>query len=236
MLLLLLYNVITFLRYIVLSTGLLRDESRPDEWRQPMPQKRHRPAGAHPSERNVIGMHAAEARKPVSEPASGTSRFGRRGHHRKSSRKPRQVVLAVDLAVQIPDGRRSKRNQVRVAATATQSRTTPDAAFPGVRERENLAARVIRGVDPAGLARLLAAIAHGQRLIILFKLLACEATHQALARATGLKAGPLYYHLRELRAAGLIGPKVRDLYVLTPAGARLVLAAIAAGRLHGRAG
>ena len=52
-----------------------------------------------------------------------------------------------------------------------------------------------------------------------------------LAKATGLKAGPLYYHLRELREAGLIGPRVRDLYVLTRQGRRLILATMATEHL-----
>lgn len=99
-----------------------------------------------------------------------------------------------------------------------------------------MAQQVVRGIDAAKLAGMLAAIAHPQRLTILFRLLACEARHQSLARVTGLKAGPLYYHLRELRAAGLIGPKVRDLYVLTPMGTEVVLVAVAFGRLCGRGG
>lgn len=180
-----------------------------------MSRKRYRPAGA-----------------TISKPTSAAE--GRRQARRRSpSRQPRRAVLAVELAVQTPDGRRSTPTRVRIAGTAVQSRTTPGAAFPGVRDRETMARQVIRGTDPAGLARLLAAIAHPQRLTILFRLLACEAKHETVAKATGLKAGPLYYHLRELRSAGLIGPKVRDLYVLTESGTRLVLAAVAAGRLCG---
>ncbi len=99
-----------------------------------------------------------------------------------------------------------------------------------------MAQQVVRGIDSVELAGMLAAIAHPQRLTILFRLLACEAVHKSLARVTGLKAGPLYYHLRELRAAGFIGPKVRDLYVLTPMGREVVLAAVAVGRLCGRGG
>jgi DNA-binding transcriptional ArsR family regulator len=78
---------------------------------------------------------------------------------------------------------------------------------------------------------LLAAMAHPQRLQILLKLLGGEATHRLLAKATGLKPGPLYHHLRELRMAGLIGPKTRDLYFLAPAGRYAILAALAMARL-----
>jgi predicted transcriptional regulator len=81
------------------------------------------------------------------------------------------------------------------------------------------------------LARLLAAIGHPQRIAILRELLAGEATHKTLAKVTRLKAGPLYYHIRELRSAGLIGPKVRDLYVMTRRGRRVILASLAMDRL-----
>jgi predicted transcriptional regulator len=66
---------------------------------------------------------------------------------------------------------------------------------------------------------------------VLRLLLAGEATHKALSKATGLKAGPLYYHIRELRSAGLIGPKVRDLYMLTKRGRRVILGILALERL-----
>lgn len=180
-----------------------------------MSQKRYRPAGARVSK----STSAAEGNRPA--------------RRQNPSRQVRRAVLAVELSIETLDGRPSKSTRVRIAGKAVRSRATPDAAFPGVRGREAMARQVTRGTDPACLARMLAAIAHPQRLTILFRLLACEATHQTLAKATGLKAGPLYYHLRELRSAGLIGPKVRDLYVLTSSGTRLILAAVAAGRLCG---
>jgi len=98
-------------------------------------------------------------------------------------------------------------------------------------DRETAARKIGRGVRSTNLARLLGALAHPQRIGILLKLLGGEATHRSLAKATGLTAGPLYHHLRELRMAGLIGPKVRDLYVLAPTGGRAILAAIAMERL-----
>lgn len=193
---------------------------------------------------------ARSARAPAHSPPATIDRrgdarrppFGPEANHASRSRldKPRhgrrqkaaRATLAVELAVQVMDGTRLRRTRVRIAGTAAKPPAMPDAGFPGARQREAMARQVTRGVNPAELARILAAIAHPQRLAILFKLLACEGSHQMLARVTGLKAGPLYYHLRELRAAGLIGPKVRDLYVLSPAGTRTLLAIIATGRLH----
>lgn len=86
-------------------------------------------------------------------------------------------------------------------------------------------------VRPERLARLLAAVAHPQRVAILLKLLVGEATHRLLAKATKMKAGPLYHHIRELRSAGLLGPRVRDLYVITPKGRRTILTVLAMERL-----
>ncbi|GMV98120.1 MAG: hypothetical protein AMXMBFR83_24730 [Phycisphaerae bacterium] len=83
---------------------------------------------------------------------------------------------------------------------------------------------------PEGLARLLGALAHVKRLQILVKLLEGLSDHRTLAKLTRLKAGPLYHHLRELRLAGLIGPKVRDQYVITSSGRRVTRAAMALGR------
>lgn len=75
------------------------------------------------------------------------------------------------------------------------------------------------------VADLLAAIASVHRLGLLLKLLEGPATYQALVKATGLKPGPLYHHLTQLRLAGLIGPRQRDLYSLTRGGRNLILVA-----------
>jgi DNA-binding transcriptional ArsR family regulator len=198
-----------------------------------MSQSRHRPAGARILKPVKTPDRDRAARRSSCNLATKPSARGRPRNRADTRRTAVRAVLAVELTIQVTDGRRTRNTRIRIAGTAAKPRAMPEAAFPGIRERETVAAQVTRGVDPADLARILAAIAHPQRLTILFRLLACEATHQVLARATGLKAGPLYYHLRELRAAGLIGPKVRDLYILTPIGTRLVLAAIAAGRLCG---
>lgn len=133
------------------------------------------------------------------------------------------------MALAVDDGWEKDAKAVRLAG-ATSPRRGADASVM-VRGRERAAKRVGGGCRPGRLARLLAAVAHAQRLAILRELLAGEATHRTLAKLTKLKAGPLYYHIRELRAAGLIGPKVRDLYVLTRRGRRLLLGLLAVERL-----
>ena len=93
------------------------------------------------------------------------------------------------------------------------------------------------GAVPAGRSRssinrsvdALAAVAHVQRLTIMLKLLEGPATYAALRHATKLKAGPLYHHIGQLRLAGLILPKQRDLYELTRGGRNLMLAVAVIG-------
>ena len=148
-----------------------------------------------------------------------------------AGRSCRAAGLTAELTVSVWSGkqRRAKRVEVAGAAGPGAARNKPDVASP--REWQSAAGRVSRGSRPDQLARLLAALAHPQRVTILLKLLAGEATHRLLSKATGLKAGPLYHHIRELRAAGLIGPKVRDLYTLTATGERAILAALALERM-----
>lgn len=105
-------------------------------------------------------------------------------------------------------------------------------------EAVGLPTAVRRLARPAGrrrLAGLLAAVSNSHRLTILTKLLEGPATYRAMQKATGLKVGPLYHHVNQLRLAGLLAPKQRDLYRLTPAGRTLVaLLAAALPHLTGR--
>jgi DNA-binding HxlR family transcriptional regulator len=81
------------------------------------------------------------------------------------------------------------------------------------------------------LSTTLAATGHVARLTILRLLLTGPATYQAVRHATKLKPGPLYHHINQLRLAGLILPKQRDLYELTRAGRNLLLLAMAMPKL-----
>lgn len=81
------------------------------------------------------------------------------------------------------------------------------------------------------MAPILAAFGHADRARMVAKLLEGPATYRALQALTKMKAGPLYYHLGELRLAGLILPKQRDLYELTRGGRNLALVMVAAESL-----
>jgi DNA-binding transcriptional ArsR family regulator len=84
---------------------------------------------------------------------------------------------------------------------------------------------------PDASTEAFAAIGHPQRARMLLALLAGPATYGSIQKTTKLKAGPLYHHINQLRLAGLIAPKQRDLYELTRGGRNLALLAIAAAPL-----
>lgn len=81
----------------------------------------------------------------------------------------------------------------------------------------------------------LAAAGHEVRGKLMLKLLDGPATYRALKRVTRLEPGPLYHHINQLRLAGLILPKQRDLYELTRGGRNLILAMMVLDRaVHDR--
>lgn len=96
------------------------------------------------------------------------------------------------------------------------------AKFP---RRRNGGRRVSNhGVEvPARVCPAMFALGHVQRMKIVRKLLDGPTTYQAVKRLTKLKPGPLYHHVNQLRLAGLILPRQRDLYELTRAGRNMVL-------------
>jgi len=105
----------------------------------------------------------------------------------------------------------------RAGAKAAEN---PDA---GIQE----AARRVGRVDLRRLTQALAAFGSVHRLRILTGLLEGPATYRWLQRRTGLKAGPLYHHVNQLRLAGLVGPRERDIYVLTRAGRNALMVVLA---------
>lgn len=84
---------------------------------------------------------------------------------------------------------------------------------------------------PEQAVRAFAAAGHPVRGKVLHLLLAGPATYRKLQKATHLHAGPLYHHVNQLRLAGLLLPKERDLYELTRGGRNLILTMLAVGPL-----
>lgn len=103
----------------------------------------------------------------------------------------------------------------------------PVAGGAGPTHAMQQAARRIAGRTGPALAVILAALGHPHRITILSTLLEGPATYRLLQRRTRLKAGPLYHHVNQLRLAGLLAPKTRDLYDLTRSGRNVLLAALA---------
>jgi hypothetical protein len=68
------------------------------------------------------------------------------------------------------------------------------------------------------LAKLLAGFGHPQRVAIVKAIFTGAGSYGALCEKVGLKAGPMYHHLRELRLAGVLADGPRDVYRLTQQG------------------
>ena len=87
-----------------------------------------------------------------------------------------------------------------------------------------------RRIAPKTCAAM-AAMGHKVRAKLMLQMLTAPATYRTLQKATKLEAGPLYHHVNQLRLAGLVMPKQRDLYELTRGGRNLILTAMAAESL-----
>lgn len=85
---------------------------------------------------------------------------------------------------------------------------------PAQRPRHKLTGEV----SDAALAKLLSGFAHPQRVAIVKAIFTGAGTYADLRERVGLKAGPMYHHLRELRLAGVLADGPRDVYRLTQQG------------------
>jgi len=93
-------------------------------------------------------------------------------------------------------------------------------------------------LDPRGLARVLAALAHPARLTLARALVQAPRTSQELQEVIGTaSAGQLYHHLKDLVAAGVVNQAVRSRYEIAPEHTIPLLALLAAAGdlLHGEA-
>lgn len=79
--------------------------------------------------------------------------------------------------------------------------------------------------DIGKAARVFAALGHETRLRVLQLLWGGERTAQDLSEGTGLSAGALYHHVRELAAFRWVETPRRNAYVITPAGRQALVCA-----------
>lgn len=80
---------------------------------------------------------------------------------------------------------------------------------------------------------MLTGLSHPDRIRVARAILAGACTHRELAKALGLKTGPLYHHLRELERAGLLVIAGRNRYDLTDFGRVCALATAVLGAWRG---
>ncbi len=133
-------------------------------------------------------------------------------------------ALGVVLAVFQKGGGKAQRHVVAL--------DRPVAASEKARRQEG--AKILK--EPAAAARLLHGAAHAERLRLMAELLPGARTHHDLKTATGLKAGPLYHHIRELERADLVVSPARNRYELTETGrlAFLLIAGLSAMSSKGK--
>lgn len=96
--------------------------------------------------------------------------------------------------------------------------------LPGEKPKTSL----LDQVAPEVVSRLLAGLAHRDRVRIAKAILLGARSHHQIREAVGLKTGPLYHHLRALERAGMVEILDRNTYSLTDFGrlAMLVGAAV----------
>jgi len=184
---------------------------------------RRKPKQAHPSSRT---------KRPRATGPRVTSRNGR------SIRRKTQPAEAVFPALM----RSHRRYGVGVfLAVAEQQGTEGEVQYlrlerffgrPGRRPRS----RLMEQAQPDEAARMLAGLAHAERIRVARAILSGAHTHLDLSEATGLKTGPLYHHIRTLERAGLVAITGRNQYELTAAGrwAILITSGLVAATTNGR--
>ena len=154
---------------------------------------------------------------------------GRQSPPRPSSakrRRPRRsdnvCSATVTIVERFAGGRDSAKKSLYVPLWSMTASAEAGSKKPiGANRRRGASARLESRVCEA-----FAALGNAARIVILQLLLDGPATYRALQRATGLAAGPLYHHVNQLRLAGLILPKQRDLYELTRGGRNLYMIAL----------
>jgi len=98
---------------------------------------------------------------------------------------------------------------------------------PAQRPRHQLTEQI----SDESLAKLLSAFGHPQRIAIMKAIYTGAGSYGELRKRVGLKAGPMYHHLRELRLAGVLADGPRDVYRLTRRGRDVLILACSLGAL-----
>ena len=113
-------------------------------------------------------------------------------------------------ALRLREGSRYVREDMRGAVTYAGSALLGDRELMWAREH---GVPEVCDLEPAGVARLLAALGHPSRLALVRDLLTGPRTSRELQAVIGSgSAGQLYHHLKDLIAAGIVGQSGRSCY------------------------
>lgn len=162
-----------------------------------------------------------------------------RNSKRTPASSPQEVMVGRAARALLPTCRRKKATGLgaacvvahhtaegwKLTAAVADGTGPPEDRIP-TSDLASAAKRLRRKTDAHRLGQVLAALGNPHRLKLALKVLEGPATYQALRKASRLQAGPLYHHITQLRLAGVLAPKERDLYRLTRGGRNVLLAVI----------
>ena len=177
-------------------------------------------AGGRLSERTRKGADESGGRG-----AKGRSNVIVAASNSRAAKRKLSLRLRYVLSVSDELGSESTRREFSVAEGRVPRSWSPE------RRQEVLAAKLRRKIRADRVARTLNVLGSAHRLRILGTLAGGAATYRQLVKTTKLRAGPLYHHVNQLRLAGLLRPKERDLYEITARGKRHLLMAAAMGSM-----
>lgn len=177
------------------------------------------------------GRPARPGRRPT---ASKRSAKKKNPHARDAKRRSRQTRTKVGrgLAALFPKVARNRRlfglagvcgvvECDGIKPIITVERLEELFTKPAKRPRE----RFLSAASNEGIAKLCNAMANPRRVAMLKAIFTGAGSYAQLSETLGLKAGPLYHHVRELRLAGLLKLAQRDTYRLTEYGKYALLLA-----------
>jgi len=182
-------------------------------------QARSTGRAARPRRQAKATKNNAESRRKHSDAGRRPSGQGRGSGGRalatlfpKVAKNPRLFGLAGVCGVVEGDGTKP---------TVTVGRLEALFAKPARRPRE----RFVSAASDEQIAKLCNAMANPRRVAMLKAIFTGAGSYARLAETLGLRAGPLYHHVRELRLAGLLELAQRDTYRLTEYGKYALLLA-----------
>ncbi len=185
------------------------------------------------SRRHVRTIKAHPSRRTSKTGTSKTRRHAKRNFFDECLGKAASSVVGarVGLVVGILDVEQGQRDEVRLVESGNITEAKSKTKGKGRAGGLGLGRQLRSKATLKAMGRTLDAMGHSVRLAILSKLFTGPATYQSLCKATQQRSGPLYHHVHQLRIAGMIRPKERDLYEITRGGRNSLLIGYAISKL-----